>query len=128
MLNKTILIGRLTKEPAALSTKSGRQMAAFTLATNHHWLDRTSKEKKESVDFHKVWVWGKLASVVLQYLQKGSQVYLEGRLTSQRNKGKSDQSIIIASWLCMLGGKTEQKGSVEDEMAEEVPVLEYEED
>ena len=79
-INKITLIGRLTAKPQAKELTAGQTVARFSIATNYIWKDVRTKEKKEKVEFHEVTVWGKLAEIVLAYLEKGSRIYLEGRL------------------------------------------------
>ncbi len=79
-INKVTLIGRLTRKPEARNLPSGQRLAAFSLATNYIWKDHKTKEKRDKTEFHKITVWGKLAEIVLTYLDKGSRIYIEGRL------------------------------------------------
>lgn len=88
-VNKVILIGRLTADPE-------RRLAGqvpvvnFTIATNESWRDK-SGQKQERTEFHKVVVWGRLADSCAQFLRKGSQVYLEGKLQTRNYQDKQGQ-------------------------------------
>jgi single-strand DNA-binding protein len=80
MLNKTMLIGRLGRDPELKKTKDGRTITSFSIATTLAWKDKTSGEKKEATEWHRIVAFGKLADICGQYLTKGKLVYVEGRL------------------------------------------------
>jgi single-strand DNA-binding protein len=81
-INKVILIGHLAQDPEIRATKTGKQVAQFSIATNY---DTTAGgEKKQYVDFHRVVVWNKLAEIAEKHLKKGMGVYVEGRLHNNR--------------------------------------------
>jgi single-strand DNA-binding protein len=82
MVNKVILIGNLGRDPEVRSTQSGQPVATFTLATSRRWRDK-SGQKQEQTEWHTVVVWGKQAEIAGQYLTKGKQVYVEGRLQTR---------------------------------------------
>jgi single-strand DNA-binding protein len=82
MVNKVILIGNLGRDPEVRSTPSGQPVATFTLATSRRWRDK-SGQKQEQTEWHTVVVWGKQAEIAGQYLTKGKQVYVEGRLQTR---------------------------------------------
>lgn len=82
-LNKTFLIGNLTADPELKNLTSGQAVCSFRLATNRVWTDRESGEKKQKAEFHNIVAWGKLATLVSQYLNKGSLVLVEGRLNTR---------------------------------------------
>lgn len=90
-VNKVILIGRLGQNPEVRYTPSGAAVANFSVATNESWTDK-SGQKQERTEWHKVVVWGKLAELCNQYLQKGRQVYLEGRLQTRQWQDKDGQT------------------------------------
>lgn len=90
-LNKVFIIGRLTADPQLRTTPSGMEVAAFGVATNRNWTDK-SGEKKESTEFHNVVVWGKQANIVNQFLGKGSTIFIEGRLQTRSWEGKDGQT------------------------------------
>jgi len=122
-LNKVTLIGNLTRNPIAKSLTSGTEVALITVATNHVFRDKETKEKRETVEFHPVVAWGRLAEIINQYLTKGSKVYLEGRLHTRSWEDKDKQvhykTEVIASDLIMLGGGQKKEESKSDELAEE---------
>lgn len=82
MVNKVILIGNLGRDPEVRSTPSGQPVATFTLATSRRWRDKNG-QKQEQTEWHTVVCWGKQAEIAGQYLTKGKQVYVEGRLQTR---------------------------------------------
>jgi single-strand DNA-binding protein len=116
-LNRVTLIGNLTKDPTVKALPSGQAVSSFSLATNFQWADRVSKAKKESVEFHDVVAFAKLAEIINQYVKKGSKVYLEGRLRTNSWKGKDGksrrQTQIVADNLIMLGHRGQREVKAE---------------
>jgi len=116
-INKVTLIGRLTRKPEKRQVPSGQALAHFSIATNYIWKDHKTKQKKDTTQFHKVVVWGKLADIVLQYLDKASRVYIEGRLQyrewNDKKGAKRNGTDIIADEIIMLG----HSGSSKDKEA-----------
>jgi single-strand DNA-binding protein len=90
-INKVILIGNLGKDPEVKYMPSGDAVANITLATSESWIDKSSGEKKEKTEWHRVVFFGKLAEVVGQYLKKGSKVYVEGKLQTRKWQGQDGQ-------------------------------------
>ncbi len=90
-VNKVILVGRLGQNPEVRYTPSGAAVTNFSVATNESWVDK-SGQKQERTEWHKVVVWGKLAELCSQYLAKGRQVYLEGRLQTRQWQDKDGQT------------------------------------
>jgi len=86
-VNKVILVGRLGQNPEVRYTPSGAAVANFSLATNESWTDKNG-QKQERTEWHRVVVWGKLAELCQQYLQKGRQCYVEGRLQTREYNDK----------------------------------------
>jgi single-strand DNA-binding protein len=80
-LNKVILIGNLTRDPEMRYTPQGNAVASFVVATNREWV--VGGERKQSVDFHNIVAWNKLAEICGQLLKKGTKVYVEGRLQTR---------------------------------------------
>lgn len=87
-LNRAQIIGNLTRDPELRYTPSGQAVASFGVATNRVYTDSSSGEKKESVEFHDIVTWGKLAEICNQILSKGRKVYIEGRLQTRRWEGQ----------------------------------------
>ncbi len=90
-VNKVILVGRLGQNPEVRYTPSGAAVANFSLATNENWIDK-SGQKQEKTEWHRIVVWGKTAENCNQYLAKGRQVYVEGKLQTRQWQDKDGQT------------------------------------
>jgi single-strand DNA-binding protein len=90
-VNKVILIGNLGKDPEVRYTPDGRAVANFNIATSESWTDKATNEKKEKTEWHRIVVWGKTAENCAEYLSKGRQVYIEGRLQTREWTNKEGQ-------------------------------------
>ena len=127
-INKVTLIGRLTDKPKAKKLSSGQTLARFSLATNYIWKDARTKERKDKTEFHEVTAWGKLAEIVLAYLEKGSRVYIEGRLQYRKwedaDAKKHKSTDIIADEIIRLGQRSEK--FAKEEPSEQELVVERE--
>ena len=109
MLKKVMLIGNLGRDPEVRSTPSGQAVASFTLATSRRWKDK-SGQRQEQTEWHNIVVWGKQAEIAGQYLTKGKQIYVEGRIQTKswedRQSGEKKYSTeIICDNFQMLGGR-----------------------
>ncbi|MBF0225175.1 MAG: single-stranded DNA-binding protein [Desulfobacterales bacterium] len=107
-LNKVLLIGRLGKDPEMRYFQDGTPVANFTIATSDEWKDKTNGEKKEKTEWHKIVAYRKLAEVCGEYLTKGKQVYIEGKLRTRswEKDGVTRYSTEIeALSMLMLGSK-----------------------
>jgi single-strand DNA-binding protein len=107
MVNKVILIGNLGRDPEVRSTPSGQPVASFTVATSRRWRDKNG-QRQEQTEWHNIVVWGKQAEIAGQYLTKGKQIYIEGRLQTRswddRQTGeKKYRTEIVADMFQMLG-------------------------
>ena len=115
-VNKVILVGNLGKDPEVRHLESGVAVASFTLATSETYKDRNSGEKKTLTEWHNIVLWRGLAEVAEKYLNKGDQIYLEGRLRSRSWEGESGTRYIteiVGDNMVMLGGrKGSDQGSV----------------
>ncbi len=113
-INKVILIGNLGKAPEVRFTPSGQAVANFTMATSESWNDK-SGQKQERTEWHRIVVWGKLAELCGQYLTKGRQAYVEGRLQTREwndKEGKKNYTTeVVAQTVQFLGGKGEGAGA-----------------
>ena len=113
-VNKVILKGNLGGDPELRSTPGGTSVASFTLATNESWTDKDGT-KQERTEWHRIVVWSRLAEICGQYLRKGSQVYIEGRLQTrswedkQGNQRKTTE--IVARDMQMRGARSEGNGA-----------------
>ena len=104
-VNKVILIGRLGKDPEMRFTQGGRAVTSFSLATNENWTDQ-SGERQERTEWHRIVTWGKLAENCAKLLNKGKQVYIEGRLQTRswddRDGNKRYTTEIVANAMQIL--------------------------
>ena len=82
-INKVILVGNLGQDPEIRYTADGRAIANFSIATSETWKDKNTGERKEKTEWHRVVVFGKLAEICGEYLAKGKQVYIEGKLQTR---------------------------------------------
>ena len=107
MLNKVILIGRLGRDPETRYMPNGEAVCNFSVATSESWKDQ-SAQRQERIEWHNITMYRRLAEIAGQYLKKGSQVYLEGRIQSRKYQGKDGIERtaydIIANEMKMLGG------------------------
>ena len=110
-VNKVLLIGRLGSNPEIRYTPSNAAVANFSIATNESWNDKNG-QKQERTEWHRVVVWGKLAQLCGEYLSKGRQVYVEGRLQTRQWQDKENQTKytteVIATSIQFLGGQAER--------------------
>ncbi|MBL0166842.1 MAG: single-stranded DNA-binding protein [Propionivibrio sp.] len=108
-VNKVILVGNLGKDPEVRYMTNGDAVANVTIATSDSWKDKATGEKKESTEWHRVVFYRKLAEIVSQYLKKGSQVYIEGRIRTRKWQDKEGQerytTEIEADEMKMLGSR-----------------------
>lgn len=86
-VNKVILVGRLTRDPEIRTTPSGQSVATIGMATNNFWTDK-SGQKQEKTEFHTVILWGRQAEIAGQYLTKGQELFVEGRLQTREYTAK----------------------------------------
>jgi single-strand DNA-binding protein len=118
MYNKVILVGNLTRDIELRYTPSGTAVAKFGLATNRVYSDPVTKEKKQEVMFIDITVFGRAAETANQYLKKGSQVLVEGRLSLNQWTGQDGQKRskheIIAEQVKFLGGRDNQNSGYSD--------------
>ena len=110
-VNKVILVGHLCAEPESRSFPNGGSICNLRLATNERWKDKNSGEQKERVEFHRCTLRNKLGEIAQQYLHKGSQVYLEGRIQTRKWQDSNGQdkysTEIVCNEMTMLDGKTD---------------------
>src|SRR6478752_612655 len=113
-VNKVILIGRLGQNPEVRYTPSGAAVANFSIATSESWMDK-SGQKQEKTEWHRIVVWGKTAENCNQYLSKGRQIYVEGRLQTRQWQDKDGQTKytteVQAQTVQFLGGTANQAGA-----------------
>jgi single-strand DNA-binding protein len=108
-VNKVILIGHLGADPETRAMPSGMTVANLRLATTENWKDKQSGENQERTEWHSVALFGRLGEIAAEYLRKGSQVYIEGRLRTRKWQDKEGRdrytTEIIGSEMQMLGGR-----------------------
>jgi len=113
-VNKVILVGNLGKDPDMKYTASGAAIANITVATSESWTDKQTNEKVEKTEWHRVVFFRRLAEIVGEYLRKGSQVYIEGKLQTRKWQDQNGQdrytTEIVASEMQMLGGRGGEGG------------------
>ncbi|MCU0805001.1 MAG: single-stranded DNA-binding protein [Burkholderiales bacterium] len=109
-VNKVILVGNLGRDPETRAMPSGDSIANIRIATTDRWKDKASGEMKEATEWHSVVFFGRLAEIASQYLRKGSQVYVEGRLRTRKWQDKEGQdrytTEIVADQMQMLGSRS----------------------
>jgi single-strand DNA-binding protein len=120
-LNKVLLIGRLGADPEIKQMVNGKSVARLSLATSQSWKDKTSGERKEKTEWHRVVIFNEgLVSVVQQYLKKGANVYIEGALTTRKWKDeasgqdKYSTEVVLQGYnssLTMLDGRNKIENS-----------------
>jgi len=108
-VNKVILVGNLGKDPEIKYTASGAAIANLTIATSDSWNDKQTGEKVEKTEWHRVVAFQRLAEIMGEYLRKGSQVYIEGKLQTRKWQDQSGQdrwtTEVVANDMQMLGGR-----------------------
>ena len=113
-VNKVILVGNLGKDPEVSYTQTGTAVAKFSLATTEKWNDKATGEKKEKTDWHRLTCFGKKAELIGEWVKKGQQLYVDGRI-QYGSYDKSGQTIyttdIIINDFQMLGGRTTKQAN-----------------
>lgn len=108
-INKVILIGNLGNDPEVRYTSGGSAVANVSLATTESWRDKESGEQQEKTEWHRIVFFGRLAEIVSEYLKKGSQIYVEGRLQTRKWQDKEGHdrytTEIVANEMQMLGSR-----------------------
>jgi single-strand DNA-binding protein len=108
-INKVILVGNLGKDPETRYMPSGSAVTNLTLATSESWKDKQTGDQQERTEWHKVAMFGRLAEIAAEYLRKGSQVYIEGKLRTRKWQDKEGKdrwtTEIVADEMQMLGSK-----------------------
>jgi len=128
MVNKTILVGRLGRDPETRFTNSNTAVANFSIATDETFKDKSGAKQKRT-EWHKIIVWGKQAEIAGKYLKKGALIFLEGRIQSREweKDGEKHRSFeIVATNFRMLGGgaKAATAGATTSDANEDVQPVE----
>jgi single-strand DNA-binding protein len=108
-VNKAMLVGRLGRDPETRYISSGQAVCNFNLATDETYKDKNGERQKRT-EWHRIVVWGKMAEIAQQYLKKGSQIYLEGRIQTrewEKDGQKRYSTEIVATSFKFLGGRGE---------------------
>jgi len=108
-VNKVILVGNLGADPETRYTAGGSAVTNVRLATTDAWKDKQSGEQQERTEWHRVVFWGRLAEIAAEYLRKGSQIYVEGRIQTRKWQGQDGQdrwtTEIVGNEMQMLGSR-----------------------
>lgn len=120
-VNKVIIVGNLGRDPETRYMPSGDAITSITVATTDKWKDKSSGEQKEATEWHRISFFGKLAEIAGQYLKKGSQVYIEGRLKTRKYSDKDGvekySTEIVADTMQMLGSRQGGNANQNDDHA-----------
>ena len=123
-LNKVMVIGHLGKDPEMRYTPSGRPVTTFSMAVSRSW-NTADGERRSETEWFNIVSWGNLAEICKQYLHKGQQVYIEGRLQTRRWEDKEGQKRtnveVVANEMMMLGDRRDNKSSQGSEQDDESP-------
>jgi single-strand DNA-binding protein len=113
-VNKVILVGNLGKDPEMKYTASGAAIANITVATSESWNDKQTGEKVEKTEWHRVVAFQRLAEIMGEYLKKGSQVYIEGKIQTRKWQDQNGQdrysTEVVANDMQMLGARGGESG------------------
>lgn len=142
-VNKVLLVGRLTRDPEVKSTPSGQSVASISMATNRFWKDKNG-QRQDKTTFHNVVLWGRLAEIAGQYLTKGQEAYIEGRIETRKYTAKDGTDRYVTEVIAenmQLGSKPQGGGSYssgskpsnfspaqETPVAEEIPTINLDEE
>lgn len=127
-VNKVILVGNLGKDPEVRYTPSGSAVANFSIATSEEWKDKNTGEKQERTEWHRIVAFGRLGEICGEYLHKGRQVYIEGRIQTRewedRDGNKRYTTEVIAREMKMLGsaGREGSAKSADERYPVEEPI------
>jgi single-strand DNA-binding protein len=114
-INKAILVGNLGKDPETRYMPNGKAVTNFSIATSESWKDKQTGEQKEQTEWHNIVMYERLAEIAAEYLRKGSQVYIEGRIRTRKWQDKEGRdrytTEIIGNEMQLLGGRGERGGA-----------------
>lgn len=109
-VNKAVIIGNLGDDPTVRYSPNGTAFANFSVATSETWTDKNTGEKRERTDWHNISIQGKLAEIAGQYLKKGSQVYIEGKMRTRKYQGNDGQDKYITEVIVDIKGTMQMLG------------------
>jgi single-strand DNA-binding protein len=114
-INKVILIGRLGRDPEVRYMQDGTAVANFSIATSEEWKDKATGEKREKTEWHRIVAFRRLGEICGEYLSKGRQVYIEGKIQTRdwedKDGNKRYTTEIVASQMQMLGSRDDSYGN-----------------
>src|SRR5690606_14342798 len=125
-VNKVILVGNLGRDPEVRYSPDGAAICNVSIATTPQWKDRNSGERREETEWHRVVFYNRLAEIAGEYLRKGRQVYIEGRLKTRKWQDKDTgqdryATEVVADQMQMLGSRDDDQGSVTKAQATQEP-------
>ncbi|MFA6973533.1 MAG: single-stranded DNA-binding protein [Parcubacteria group bacterium] len=112
-VNKVLLVGRLTRDPEIRNTTSGQTVASISMATNRFWKDKNG-QRQDKTEFHNVVLWGRLAEIAGQYLTKGQEAYIEGRMETRKytaKDGTERRTTEVVAENMQLGSRAQGSGA-----------------
>lgn len=122
-LNRSTILGNITRDPESRTTKTDQTVVSFSVATSRRWKDQATGDMKEATEFHNVVAWSKLAQTVATYCRKGSKVYVEGRLQTRSwddpTGVKKYRTEIVAENVILLDRKSDNPASAAPAATEE---------
>ena len=125
-INKVIIVGNLGNDPEIRTMPNGEAVANITVATSESWTDKNTGERKEQTEWHRIVLYRRLAEIAGQYLHKGSQVYIEGRLKTRKWQDSNGQdrytTEIQGDNLQMLGGRQDEPKQAKPSKAKPNPL------
>ena len=124
-INKVIIVGNLGKDPEVRYTPSGTAVANFSIATSDEWKDKETGQKQEKTEWHRIVAWRRLGEICGEYLHKGSQVYIEGKIETRSWEDKEGvkryTTEIVAREMQMLGSPKKKETPREEPATTTVP-------
>ncbi|MFA6047230.1 MAG: single-stranded DNA-binding protein [Parcubacteria group bacterium] len=112
-VNKVLLVGRLTRDPELRTTSTGQTVASISMATNRFWKDKNG-QRQDQTEFHNIVLWGRLGEIAGQYLTKGQECYIEGRMQTRKYTAKDGQerrATEVVAENMQLGSRPQGQGS-----------------
>ena len=122
MINKVILVGNLGREPDVKFSSDGKAIANLAVATNESWTDKTTGQKQEKTEWHRVIIFGRLADIAQKYLHKGSKVYIEGQLRTRSWDQNGEKKYTTEVVLSGFNSTLQMLNKVVGESGEPTPV------
>jgi single-strand DNA-binding protein len=140
-VNKVFLVGRLTRDPEIRTTPSGQSVASVSMATNRFWKDKNG-QRQDQTEYHNVVLWGRLAEITGQYLAKGQEAFIEGRMQTRKYTGKDGierRTTEVIAENMQLGSRPQGSGAYtppiskptaqqQEAPAEEIPTINLDEE